>query len=245
MKKGLFFTCILLVAFISKINGQTNISLLDLTLINGEPTMNFGIEKQFNRYQATVLIPYSDPLYTENKDAGAKRFFNARIGYFVFATEGASRVRTRTGAEIVDARPVVGGTRVTYREKKFSVELTPGFAILCGLDYYQTFVERNEKTNLVAADNLTVGSIFSKFYYTSSGKGATSRYFIDLSYGIFMNLANPVNKNTDLKRLALRLGVDLYVFDFMSTKICVGKVPGINGKNGWATLVNIGFPLKY
>lgn len=242
MKKKSQYVYALLFFFISKVSSQTNISLFDLTLINGNSTVNFGIEKQFNKYQATILIPYSDPLYGTNKDAGAKRFFNARIGYFVFEDEGESRTKNRT----VNYRVKYGTSgRIENRTERFDVELTPGFAILCGLDYYQTFVEPNKRTNLAIADNLVVGSVFSKFYYTSTGKAGTSRYFIDLSYGLLMNLANPVNNNTDFKRLSLRLGVDLYVFDFISTKICVGKVPGINGKNGWGTLVNIGFPLKF
>lgn len=72
-----------------------------------------------------------------------------------------------------------------------------------------------------------------------------SSYFINLSYGVLLNFSTPVNKETDFKRLTLRLGVDLYLFGFMSTKICVGKVLGINGKNGRATIVNIGFPLSF
>lgn len=223
---------------------QTNISVFDLTLINGNPTINFGIEKQFKKYQATLLIPYSDPMYADNKEAGAKRFFNARFGYFIYSAEGESTTRTRQGTEIIDARPVAGGTKITYRNKSYTVEFTPGFSILCGADYYQTFVETDEKTNLHVNDNLTVGSLFTKFYYTRTGKGATSRYFVDLGYGLLMNLQNPANKDTDFKRLTLRLGIDLYAFNFLSTKICLGKVPGINGKNGWATFVNIGFPLK-
>lgn len=245
MKEKLLYLCFGLFLFTVKVNSQTNISVFDLTLINGNSTINFGVEKQVKKLQATVLIPYSDPLYSDNKEAGAKRFFNARIGYFVYSAEGQSRTRGRSGTQIIDAKPVLGGTRVTYKKTNYTVELTPGFAILCGADYYQTFVETDENTNLLKNDNLTVGSLFTKFYYTSTGTGATSRYFIDLGYGLLMNLQNSINKNTDFKRVTLRLGIDLYAFNFLSTKICIGKIPGISGKNGWATFVNIGFPLKF
>ena len=57
-----------------KTYSQTNISLFDVTLINGNPTINFGVEKQFNKYQATILITYSDSQFVENKETGAKRF---------------------------------------------------------------------------------------------------------------------------------------------------------------------------
>ena len=87
--------------------------------------------------------------------------------------------------------------------------------------------------------------MLSKFSFTSISKAIMSSYFIDLSYGVLLNFSTPVNKETDFKRLTLRLGVDLYLFGFMSTKICVGKVLGINGKNGRATIVNIGFPLSF
>ncbi len=222
---------------------QTNINLFDVTLINGNPTVNFGIEQQFNKYQATLLIPYSDALYTENKEAGAKRFFNARVGYFIMKEEGDSKTKTNTIRYKV--KHIKSG-RIENRTDSYNYEVTPGFAVLCGADYYQTFVETDKKkTNLIANDNLTVGSIFSKIYYTATTEATTTRYFIDLSYGLLMNLSNSINKDTDFRRLTLRLGVDLYLFDFFSVKVCVGKAPGINGKNGWATLVNIGIPLGF
>ena len=57
-----------------KTYSQTNISLFDVTLTNGNPTINFDVEKQFNKYHATILIPYSDSQFVENKETGAKRF---------------------------------------------------------------------------------------------------------------------------------------------------------------------------
>ena len=98
-----------------KTYSQTNISLFDVTLTNGNPTINFDVEKQFNKYHATILIPYSDSQFVENKETGAKRFFNARIGHFVYSVEESSTTKYRRGIEIIDTKPVFGGIKVIYR----------------------------------------------------------------------------------------------------------------------------------